>query len=222
MKPRNATVLSIGAVVVASAAAIVINTSIFSGTTALADTAATNTASTNSVVADTVPTGGTPAASTQLPALQSLPATGVAARDIPRRCLPAREVTMTAAAATTFDVPNVGTVTISRDGELLRLDEVTTMAGFNADVKCAAGRLIDVEFESRNGDYDFRARVVNGEILTDVSTHDFPQPGVAGAGSPRAERRDHDDDDYEDHDDDHDDDHHDDDDDREEHDDDDD
>lgn len=185
MKPRNATAVSIGAVLIAGAAAIVINTNIFSGTTALADTAGPATTS-QPVDTSTVPV---------TPAAPGAPLASLPAQRQVRGCLAASDVTLTAPVVTTFDVPNVGSVTIARDGELLRLDNVTTASGYEADVDCAAGRLIDVEFESRAGDYDFRARVVNGQILTDVSTHDFPRPGVAGSGSPRAERREHDDDD---------------------------
>ena len=99
---------------------------------------------------------------------------------------------MLAPQTTTYDVPNIGSVTVSRDGDLLRIDSTTAAPGYEAEVKCAAGTGIEVEFDSDGVDYEFRARVLNGQILTDVSSDNFPQPGVAGSGSPRAERREHD------------------------------
>ena len=215
MKPRTASAVSIGAVVVASAAAIVINTSIFSGTTALADTAAPETP-VQSIEALPAPvTPSAPAAGLAPLTNSSASATGALLATPPiqrlvQGCVTAAEVTMLAPSATTYDVPNIGSVTVSRDGELLRIDSTTAASGYEAQVKCAAGTGVEVEFDSDGVDYEFRARVLNGQILTDVSSHNFPQPGVAGSGSPRAERREHDDDDdhEEEHDDD--DDHHDD------------
>lgn len=230
MKPRNATVVSIGAVIIASAAAVVINTNIFSGTTALADTVAPET-SVQSIEALPVPVTP-PAPAAALTALTTPAASAAASpliapptQRLVQGCVTAAEVSMLAPQTTTYDVPNIGSVTVSRDGDLLRIDSTTAASGYEAEVKCAAGTGIEVEFDSDGVDYEFRARVLGGQIVTDVSSHNFPQPGVAGAGSPRAERRDHDNDDdhEEEHGDDddghHDDDHHED---REEHDDDDD
>jgi len=211
MKPRNATVVSIGAVIIASAAAVVINTNIFSGTTALAETVApeTTTQSIEALPAPVTP----PAPAAPLTALNT-PAESVvgsllvapSTQRLVQGCVTAAEVSMLAPQTTTYDVPNIGSVTVSRDGELLRIDSTTAANGYEVQVKCAAGTGINVEFDSDGVDYEFRARVLGGQIVTDVSSHNFPQPGVAGAGSPRAERREHDDDD--DHEEEHDDDHH--------------
>ena len=197
MKPRTATILSIGVVLVASAAAITINTNIFSGTTALADTAgpATMTSLASSLTSVTPSTQGAPLAS--LPERRQM-----------RGCLAAGDVTLAAPVVTTFDVPNIGSVTVARDGNVLRVDAVEVTDGYNSNVKCASGDSVEVEFESVAMDYEFRARVVNGQILTDVSTHDFPRPGGPGTEQPRAERRHRGDDDGEEHGEDHDREHH--------------
>jgi hypothetical protein len=185
MKPRTATIVSISAVLVASAAAITINTNIFSGTTALADTAGPASASQpvdTSTAPVTPPAPGTPLAS--LPMRRQM-----------RGCLAASDVTLAAPVSTTFDVPNIGSVTVARDGNMLRVDAVEVTDGYTSHVKCASGEGVEVEFESAAMDYEFRARVVNDRILTDVSTHDFPRPGGPGTEQPRAERRQHGDDD---------------------------
>lgn len=187
MKTRTATILSVGAILAASGAAIAINTNIFRGTTALAETTQESTPM------DTESNGASSNATstTQAPAS---PIDGVTAN------------------TTVFDVPNVGEVTIARNGDQLSVVSAKSQHGYQVDVERAEGAIVKVEFEGPQAHYEFRAKVVDGSIMTNISSHGFPVPGGDGS-TPKASQRhhddddDHDDDDH-DHDDDHEDDHH--------------
>lgn len=158
MKTRNATLLSIGAVLVASAAAVAVNTSIFSGTTALADTSASTTTTLKTSSAEPRPERTTP-------------------------------VTAPAGATTSvYDVPQVGTVTVARSGTTLYVTAASALSGYSYEIDKAQGGLIEVEFRSASVHYEFRAKVVDGNVVTDVSSHDFPRPG-GQKGGPRPNKQ---------------------------------
>ena len=201
MKTPTATILSLGAVLIASGAALAINTSIFSGATAfageealLADTVAPPT--TESDRATT--TNSTTLSAVQSTALAMTPSVG----EVPSRPADAETVV--------FDVPNVGEITISRTDDNLLVTDARSSFGYSVMVEHRSGELVEVEFEGASAHFVFRAKVVAGSIITDVSSHDFPRPGGNGT-TPQSTRRydddNHDDDNHDaDHESDHDDD----------------
>lgn len=201
MKTPTATVLSVGAVLIAGGVALAINTSIFSGTTALA--------SEEALLADTVKPPkiesemNTNAAMTNRTASGTTPSTAIAmipsVAEVPS--LPDNAETVV------FDVPNVGEVTVSRTDDKLSVTSARSSFGYSVMVVGRSGHLVEVEFEGSSAHFVFRAKVVAGSIITDVSSHDFPRPGGNGT-MPQSTKRyndddDDDDDEYEgDHDDD--------------------
>ena len=194
MKTPTATILSLGAVLIASGAALAINTSIFSGATAfageealLADTVAPPTTESDR----TRTSNSTTSSAEQSTALAMTPSVGEV------RSRPADAETVV------FDVPNVGEVTISRTDDNLLVTDAQSSFGYSVMVERRSGELVEVEFEGASDHFVFRAKVVAGSIITDVSSHDFPRPGGNGT-TPQSTRRydDHDADHESDHDDD--------------------
>lgn len=185
MKTRTATILSVGAILAASGAAIAINTNIFRGTTALAET----TQEATRVDTDSI---------------------GALSRATSTTQAPASPMDGDSADSTVFDVPNVGEVTIAKNGDQLSVVSAASQYGYQVDVERAKGAIVKVEFEGPQAHYEFRAKVVDGSILTNISSHGFPVPG-GDDSTPKASQRDHDDHEEDDEHDEHDEDEHDDD-----------
>lgn len=178
MKTRTATIISIGSILLASGAALAINTNIFRGTSALADTDQTSlNATLDSLNIAEVSTTTTP--STQ----SNAPTQPTASTDI------------------VYDVPGVGVVTLAQSGDTLSVVDAAPSDGYDVKVKQSAGAIVEVEFEGNPADYVFRAKVVAGSIVTDISSHTFPKPGGNGVMPVPSERHGehHDDDDREEH-----------------------
>ena len=183
MKTRTATILSVGAILAASGAAIAINTNIFRGTTALAET----TQEATRVDTDSI---------------------GASSRATSTTQAPASPMDVDSADTTVFDVPNVGEVTIAKNGDQLSVVSAASQYGYQVDVERAKGAIVKVEFEGAQAHYEFRAKVVDGSILTNISSHGFPVPG-GDDSTPKASQRDHDDHEEDDEHDEHDEDEHD-------------
>ena len=171
MKTRSATLISVFAVASAATIALAVNTNLFARTTALADTQSTIPEVNAIEVLDSAGGDSTVASDNEISS---------AASSLPN------------GTQTTYDLPSVGSVTLSRTLDELSVDSTSTVDGYNADVQIANGPLVRVEFRGGENHYEFKAMVVAGEVVTDVSVHGFPQPG--GRVFPGHHDRDSDDD----------------------------
>jgi hypothetical protein len=171
MKTRSATLISVFAVASAAAVALAVNTNLFARTTALADTQSTIPEVNAIEVLDPSGETNTVTSNTEFSAAISSPSNGT---------------------QTSYDLPGVGSVTLTRNLDELTIDSTSIEDGYNAEVQIAKGSLVKVEFRGGENHYEFRAMVVAGEVVTDVSVHGFPQPG--GRVFPGHHDRDSDDD----------------------------